>query len=305
MRKLWGLAILLVLDARAAEIAITFDDLPVVTARDPLARQQRITRDLLAHLKKRRLPVVAFVNGDKLLVDGKVVPERVALLDQWMKAGFELGNHTFSHRSLNRIPVEEYEADIVAGEKHLADVIRRHRGQLRYFRHPFLQTGRSAEVRDRVTAFLGKRGYTVAPVTIDNSEWIFARAYDLADADTKRKIVGVYIEYMLAKVQWHHREAVRLFGREIRHVLLVHANALNAEAFGALADRISKRGGHRFITLSRALEDPAYASPDTYFGPAGISWLDRWALTRGVSKEFFAAEPRTPEWVQKIAGVRE
>lgn len=304
MRKLWGLAILLVLDARAAEIAITFDDLPVVTARDPLARQQRITRDLLKHLKKRRLPIIGFVNGDKLLVDGKVVPERVALLHQWMKAGFELGNHTFSHRSLNRIPVEEYEADIVAGEKHLADVIRRHRGQLRYFRHPFLQTGRSAEVRDRVTAFLGKRGYTVAPVTIDNSEWIFARAYDLADAATKPKIVAAYLDYMVAKVEYHRDEAVRLFGREIRHVLLVHANALNAEAFGALADRISKQG-HRFITLSRALEDPAYGSADAYFGPAGISWLDRWALTREVPKEFFAAEPRTPEWVQKVAGVKE
>jgi hypothetical protein len=200
--------------------------------------------------------------------------------------------------------VEEYEANLIAGEKHLADVIRRHRGQLRYFRHPFLQTGRSAEVRDRVTAFLGKRGYTVAPVTIDNSEWIFARAYDLADAATKPKIVAAYLDYMAAKVEYHHQEAIRLFGREIRHVLLVHANALNAEAFGALADRISKQG-HRFITLSRALQDPAYGSPDSYFGPAGISWLDRWALTREVPKEFFAAEPRTPEWVQQAAEVKE
>jgi peptidoglycan/xylan/chitin deacetylase (PgdA/CDA1 family) len=292
------LAILLVFDARAAEIAITFDDLPVVTAgRDPLARQQRITRDLLAHLTKRRLPAVGFVNGEKLLVDGKVVPARVALLDAWTNAGFELGNHTFSHRSLNRIPVEEYEADIIAGEKHVP-------GKLRYFRHPFLHTGRSAEVRDRVNAFLAKRGYTVAPVTIDNSEWIFARAYDVADAKTKRKIVAAYLDYMVAKVEYHHHEAVRLFGREIRHVLLVHANALNAEAFGALADRISKRG-HRFITLSRALEDPAYASPDAYFGPGGISWLDRWALTRGVPDGFFSGEPKTPEWVQKVAGIEE
>ncbi|HYC58787.1 MAG TPA: hypothetical protein VEK79_04400 [Thermoanaerobaculia bacterium] len=40
----------------------TFDDLPVVTDRDPLARQQRIMRDLLAHLKKRRLPVIGLVD---------------------------------------------------------------------------------------------------------------------------------------------------------------------------------------------------------------------------------------------------
>jgi peptidoglycan/xylan/chitin deacetylase (PgdA/CDA1 family) len=293
----------------AADIAITFDDLPVVTAgRDPLARQQRITRDLLAHLTERRLPIVGFVNGDKLFVNGTVVPERVALLDRWMDAGFELGNHTFSHRSLNRIAVEEYEADLVAGEQHLADVIRRHRGKLRYFRHPFLHTGRSAEVRERVTAFLGKRGYTIAPVTIDNAEWIFARAFDVAeerkDPALQRKIVDAYLDYMIAKVDYHHHEAKRLFGREIRHVLLVHANALNAEAFGALADRIVKRG-HRFVALSHALEDGAYASKDAYFGAYGISWLDRCALTRGVPKEFFAAEPRTPEWVQTVAGVEE
>jgi peptidoglycan/xylan/chitin deacetylase (PgdA/CDA1 family) len=260
MRWLSVLAMLLVLDARAADIAITFDDLPVVTGRVPIERQERITRDLLAHLTKRKLPAIGFVNGDKLLVDSKVVPARVALLERWTKAGFELGNHTFSHRSLNRIAAEEFEADIIAGEKHLP-------GKPRYFRHPFLHTGRSAEVRDRVNAFLAKRGYTVAPVTIDNSEWIFARAYDVAAPETRPKIVAAYLDYMLAKVEYHHQEAIRLFGRSIAHILLVHANALNAAAFGELADRIAKRG-HRFITLSRALEDPAYESPDAYFGLA-------------------------------------
>lgn len=284
----------------AAEIAITFDDLPAASMSD----RQNLTRHLLAHLTKRKLPIIGFVNGDKLLVAGKVATERVALLDQWMEAGFELGNHTFSHRSLNRIPVEEFEADIVAGEKYLVEVIRRHRGELRYFRHPYLHTGRSAEVRERVTAFLGKRGYTVAPVTIDNSDWLFARAYDLADLETRKKIIPAYLDYMMAKIEYHDREAVKLFDREVRHVLLVHANALNAEAFGMLADRIVERG-HRFISLTRALEDPAYTSKDTYFGASGISWLDRWAITRGVPKEFFHGEPTTPEWIQKIAGIEE
>jgi peptidoglycan/xylan/chitin deacetylase (PgdA/CDA1 family) len=285
----------------AADIAITFDDLPATTMRDP----ERLTRDLLAHLTRRKLPAVGFVNGDKLLDDGQVVPARVALLDRWMEAGFELGNHTFSHRSLHRIPPEEYEADIVAGERHLVDVVRRHRGRLRYFRHPFLHTGRSAEVRDRVTTFLKKRGYTIAPVTIDNSEWIFARAYEVTtDAETRKKLIEAYLDYMEAKVEYHRDEAVRLFGREIRHVLLVHANALNAEAFGALADRLTKRG-HRFITLAKALKDPAYRSRDEFFGGGGISWLDRWALTRGVPQDFFANEPRTPQWVQDVAGIEE
>ncbi|MFL6244885.1 MAG: polysaccharide deacetylase family protein [Thermoanaerobaculia bacterium] len=297
-RFFWLAAILLVLDARAAHIAITFDDLPVVNSDDPIARQRRITRHLLAQLKKRRLPAVGFVNGNKLLVDGKVAPERVALLKRWIKAGFELGNHTFSQRSLNRVSVEEFEEDIVAGEDNIPG------GKLHYFRHPYLHTGRSPEDRDRVNAFLGKRGYTIAPVTIDNSDWIFARAYDLADAATKQRVKAAYLEYMVARVQYHSYEALRLFRRGIPQVLRVHVNALNADAFGELADRLFG-GGHRFITLVRALSDSAYWSEDCYFGPAGMSSLDRWAVTRGVPAGFFAEEPRTPKWVQELAGIKE
>jgi peptidoglycan/xylan/chitin deacetylase (PgdA/CDA1 family) len=298
MRRL-ALIAFLACSATASEIAITFDDLPVVTSADLIARQQRITRDLLAHLTSRKIPVVGLVNTGKL-----ATPAHVALLDRWLEAGFELGNHTHSHRDLHVISAEAFEVDIVMGETPLRDVIRRRGGTLRYFRHPFLHTGRSDDVRARIDAFLAKRGYTVAPVTIDNSEWIFARAYERADRSVRAKVVNAYLDYMMAKVEYHDAEAKKLFDREIRQVLLVHANALNAEAFGKLADRLAKRG-HRFITLERALEDPAYQSRDGWRGAGGISWLDRWALTRGVPKGFFANEPRTPQWVQDLAGLEE
>lgn len=283
----------------ASEIAVTFDDLPLSRSSEPIAEQQRVTRDLLAHLTSRKIPVVAFVNTSKL-----ATPKHVVLLDRWLEAGVELGNHTYSHPSLHRVTPEEYEADIVKGETPLREVIRRHHGRFRYFRHPFLQTGRTDEVRTRIDAFLAKRGYTVAPVTIDNSEWIFARAYELAKGGQKKQVVNAYLDYMMAKVAYHDAEGKKLFEREIRHVLLVHANALNAHAFGMLADRIVA-AGHRFITLERALEDPAYRSKDEFRGAAGISWLDRWAITRGVGKGFFVGEPRTPQWVQELAGFEE
>ena len=285
--------------ATAAEIAVTFDDLPLVTSGDPIARQQRLTRELLAHLTSRKIPAVGLVNTSKLATE-----EHTALLDRWLEAGFELGNHTYAHRDLHRIPAEAFEEDIVKGETPLREVIRRHRGRLRYFRHPFLHTGRTDEVRERIDAFLARRGYIVAPVTIDNSEWIFARAYDLAKGAQQKKVADAYLDYMMAKTAYHDGEAKKLFGREIRQVLLVHANALNAHAFGALADRMAK-AGHRFITLERALEDPAYQSRDGWRGAGGISWLDRWAVTRGVPKGFFANEPKTPKWVQELAGFEE
>ena len=44
-----------------------------------------------------------------------------------------------------------------------------------------------------------------------------------------------------------------MFGREIPQVLLLHANALNAERFGAVADALVRRG-YRFISLDEALQ---------------------------------------------------
>lgn len=285
--------------ALASEIAVTFDDLPLQAASEPLAVQERITRDILRHLDARKIPAVGFVNANKL-----ATPAHEALLERWLDAGLELGNHTYSHPDLHRIEPEAFEEDVVRGETPLRRLIEARGGTLRYFRHPFLHTGTSDETRARMDAFFAKRGYTVAPVTIDNSEWIFARAYQVAGPEERGRIADAYVEYMDAKVAYHVREAKALFDRDVRQVLLVHANALNGDAFGRLADRLAERG-HTFIALERALEDPAYDAPDTYRGAGGISWLDRWALTRGVPKSFFKEEPRTPEWIQEIAGIKE
>ena len=149
----------------------------------------------------------------------------------------------------------------------------------------------------QLEAFLSARGYRVAPVTIDNDEYIFAQAYDRAsvrgDRDTMRRVAAAYVPYMDAKLAFFERNSMELFGREIRQILLVHANMLNADEFDRLAQTIEHRG-YRFITLERALEDPALQSADTYIGPAGITWLQRWALTNKMPKSFFQGEPEVP-----------
>ena len=54
-----------------------------------------------------------------------------------------------------------------------------------------------------------------------------------------------------------------------------------------------------FPTLEEALNDSAYRSTDTYVGPAGITWLHRWALTRGMRGAVFAGEPEVPDWIAR------
>ncbi len=114
----------------------------------------------------------------------------------------DLGNHTFSHKSLNRIPAKDYIEDLLKGEKIIRGLMQEANKELIYFRHPFLQTGRSIEVRDSLETFLKNHNYKIAPVTIDNSEWVFASAYEKAllanDSSMMKKIVDAYIPYMKA-----------------------------------------------------------------------------------------------------------
>ena len=137
----------------------------------------------------------------------------------------------------------------------------------------------------------------VAPVTMDNAEWIFARAYLKAKGRQRRKIADAYLVYMEAKTDYWERQSVALLGREIPQVLLVHANRLNADHFERVAAMLARRG-YRFVPLEDALADEAYASPDRFTGAAGISWLHRWALTRGGGSLLVPDEPghRAGSW---------
>ncbi len=298
--------------APSRRVAITIDDLPGpprAVVQDPggdLAAFQAMTQKLLAALKASETPAIGFVNEGKLAPGGEVDPGRVALLEAWRDAGMELGNHTFSHPDLHHTDLADFEKDVVRGEDRTKAILAARGKKLRYFRHPFLHTGRTLEVKHGLETFLSERGYTVAPVTHDNGEWIFAVAYAIAgnrgDAASQKRIADAYVPYMDAKFDYFERESKALFGREIPQILLIHANSLNSDLYPGLA-RMMKKRGYRFVPLAEALEDPAFRSPDAFTGPGGISWLHRWALTRGDKRLILPDEPMVPKFVLDLAGV--
>ena len=280
------------------EVVVTFDDLPTVSRNftQPTDRE-RITRQIVATITAHRIPAVAFVNEGKLYRDGALEAARVDLLRQWTRAGIELGNHTYSHLDLHTAPLADYLRDIERGDSVTRAVMAEVGRKPRYFRHPFLHTGRTLEVRSEVGRTLARLGYTVAPVTIDDSDYIFAAAYDDAlgqrDSVEANRIGDEYVAYMDRVFAFYEAQSQAIAGRALPHVLLVHASLLNADRFGDVARAIERRG-YTYVTLERALGDSVYRSPDTYVGPAGISWLHRWALTRGLRGSVFAGEPEVP-----------
>jgi peptidoglycan/xylan/chitin deacetylase (PgdA/CDA1 family) len=305
-----AIAVLLALGLQATpstvrEIAVTIDDLPTASVLgSDLGAAQRITADLLAALTRNHAPAIGFVNEGKLRSGGRVDPRRVALLRQWLDAGIELGNHTFSHVDFHSTPLADYERQVLDGEKVTKELLQERRKNIRYFRHPFLHTGRSASDRRQFERFLRQHGYRVAPITFDNYDYVFAAAYDRAaardDGDAQQKIADEYVSYMEAIAAFYEQQSVAIVGREVRQTLLIHANALNAATFDRLASMLRARG-YRFITLDRALADPAYQHRDEYYGPAGITWLHRWALTDGKRGTIFAGEPIVPDWIEQAA----
>ena len=80
----------------------------------------------------------------------------------WIDSGFELGNHTFSHSFLNKVGLAAWEDDVVQGESVTRMLLAERKMMLRYFRHPFLDTGRDLLTRRQAEAFLTNRG-TIRP----------------------------------------------------------------------------------------------------------------------------------------------
>jgi peptidoglycan/xylan/chitin deacetylase (PgdA/CDA1 family) len=306
--------------ARAADpdrqIAVTFDDLPWASLdpNTPLppsggsvpADIRAQSTKLLADIRAAGTPATGFVNESRLLAHGQLQDDRVAMLDAWLDAGLELGNHTASHLDLHAVGLPAYERDVLLGEQHLRPLLARHGQVPRWFRHPFLRTGRSAAEKAAFTAFLTAHGYRIAPVTITSSDWLWAAAYartlGSGDTATQARLRDDYLAYMLRTVVYFEGRSRALLGRELPQVLLLHANALNADSYAALVAALRARG-YRFITLDEAMRDPAYLRPDGYVGPLGTSWIHRWALAAGRSWMFYNGEPTSPRWVLDLAGI--
>ncbi len=286
------------------QIAITIDDLPTISrSMNTDALRAELTDQLLGHLNQYKVQATGYVIGEKLVRDGKVIPAQYDLLKKWLKAGHSLGNHTFGHVGINTISAAAYERDVLGADTLLRGFLHRQHAELKYFRHPYLHRGNTVEKRDSLEMILAKHNYIQAPVTVDNDEYLFAAAFEKAlgsnNPPLADSVSNTYINYMMNYVHYYESQADSLFHRPIPHILLLHANLLNSKALGLLLSRL-KADGYQFVTLQKALEDPCYLTQDQYIGKRGISWIHRWALSKGKKGAFFKGEPEVPKFISDL-----
>jgi peptidoglycan-N-acetylglucosamine deacetylase len=252
----------------AQRIAVTIDDLPWNGRTRPGESIEQATRRLLTTLVSRNIPAVGFVNCARTSMDDPV-------LLAWRTAGMELGNHGSNHLDLDKVEVSTWIDDVRACHQTLTSAFGT---PDRFFRFPYGHQGTSDLRRSAAAEALRNMGYGTAHFTIDNSEWILAAAYARAliagDARQRDAIAVAYVEHMSAALAHFTEVARSVVGRDVPHVLLLHANSLAADHLGQVLDEFRTQGAV-FVTLAEALADPIYLQNDRYVGPKGLSWLYR------------------------------
>ncbi len=150
--------------------------------------------------------------------------------------------------------------------------------KFRYFRYPYLITGKSIEARTAFESYLKENRYIIAPVTLVTADWLFDKKYILAkqnnNSSKMEEIILDYLSFTTKKIDFCKKVSNMLFNRNIRHILLLHANQINADCLERILLNI-KNMGYTFITLDRALEDPVYKISDQYYDGLGMASLYR------------------------------
>jgi peptidoglycan/xylan/chitin deacetylase (PgdA/CDA1 family) len=287
----------------ARRVSITIDDGPVVGQMTDLGAFQRITNGLVGSFQVEKVPVTIFINERQLNVPGQR-DARAAVVEQWLNAGFDVGNHTYSHRSANSVSIDEFQDDVIKGEVIMRPLIEARGRQLVWLRYPYLHSGTTAETHQAIVDFLERRKYRVAPVTVDYADYTFAGAYTRelrrGNVEVAERIKQAYLDQVDVGFEYAERASRELFGREVAQILLIHCNELNAVSLRESIARMRKRG-YAFISLDEAMQDAAYQRPDTFAGSGG-SWLSRTATSRGtpLPPAITALRPVVPAWITAL-----
>lgn len=247
------------------QMAVTFDDLPFAYPGTLTHEEQRVAvRSILDTLARHRITATMFVNGGALTNANRVRVDDVA------RAGHVIGSHTFSHPDLARISAEDFIRDIERNEP----AIRPWLNGPQYLRYPFLRQGDTVDKRDTVLRWLREHDIRVAPVSMDNNDYLYnQRAVDAQRGGRAVNLQAEYLEHMREMAGYYDTKARQLIGRPVKQVLLLHMNYLNGLYLEALLSQF-EADGWTFITFEDALTDPVYSMPYEYVGRRGAGHLD-------------------------------
>ncbi|MDQ3179820.1 MAG: polysaccharide deacetylase family protein [Acidobacteriota bacterium] len=283
------------------KLAIGFVSIPPVDrTENPPKDSDATARLMIAKLTQYKIPAIGFVQGAMISDGEKFYPARADIVRLWRDAGFEIGIGGYRHIWFYNTPFEDYVVNTEKNERVTKKILAEKNLQLRYFSYPFLNTGKTVEERNRFENWLKERNLTSVKYTIDNNEWMYSYAYDLArndnDISTMTEIRVEFINYISKMFDHYEAYSTELFGRDINQTMVLTPSRLVADSSDDLFGMIEKRG-YKFVSMDEALSDEAYRTEENFVGEWGISWFERWAKTQGRK---LRDEPKVSADVQKI-----
>jgi peptidoglycan/xylan/chitin deacetylase (PgdA/CDA1 family) len=254
-------------------IAVTLDDAPLMHRNaypGPFERAQTVD-SLVSALTTRGVPATVFAIGQDLENE-----EDRALLARWSAAGFMVGNHSYTHRSFDELTPEEGRREILRTREKIHEAITPISSSP-YFRFPFLEEGETPEVRASWMAMLDSLGMIPARVTITTDDWRYDARYEEAelaeDWESRYEIGQEYLAHVLQSVQFWDDVARDLYGRQVQHVLMLHANRINRDYLGPILDALAG-SNHQFVSLDRAYRDALFQEDVNWTSTNGMSFLE-------------------------------
>jgi beta-lactamase regulating signal transducer with metallopeptidase domain len=275
----------------AKRIAIGFVSIPPLdrTANPPKDSDATI-RLLIEKLKSHKVPAIGFLQGGMISDGEKLFPVRANMVRLWRDAGLEVGIGNFKHVWFYDTPYEEYVAGVEKNEQIARKILAEKNLSLKYFSYPFLNTGKTADDRQRFENWLQARGLAPVKYTFDNSEWLYSYAYDMArndnDVNTMNEVRAAFVKYMSEMFDHYEAYSQEMFGRDIAQTMVLTPSRLITDSADDLFGMIEKRG-YKFVAMEEALADEAYKTPENFvntrdaIGKSGISWFERWTLAQG------------------------
>jgi peptidoglycan/xylan/chitin deacetylase (PgdA/CDA1 family) len=289
--------------AQSRTVALTIDDLPFVAGNDQhLGPENALAaiaanRKLLKAFARHGVPVTGFVNEKRVEQLGKAAGAEI--LQSWVNHGLDLGNHSYAHPDFNDLSVEQFEDEVIKGETTIVPLMQGANRRAEFFRFPFNHTGDTEAKHSAIMEFLSHRGYRLAPCTIENSDYIFAAAYQRMaarrDRASEARLRREYLAFTAAQIDYFSRLNAEVLGNEPPEIMLLHDNQLNADVINKILALFETRA-YKFVSLDQAARDPVYQSPDTFITKYGPMWGYRWARERGVKVDG-SKEPDPPAWV--------
>jgi peptidoglycan-N-acetylglucosamine deacetylase len=254
----------------AQSLALSFDD-----GFDPRDNPQAAIWNtaILTALSNAGIKSILFAAGKT--VDSQ---EGLALAGTWGRSGHGIANHTYAHMNLGsgKTTLEAFIADVERNEA----LVKELPGWTRRFRFPYLKEGETTAKRDGFRHWLAAHAYMSGAVSIDASDWYYNNRYlrwkGAHPGEDPSRFRAAYLDHLWNRATYYDGLSEKLFQRSIKHVLLLHTNAINA-AFLPDVIAMFRAKGWNFTSPDDAYRDPVYAANPAVL-PAGESIL--WSLAR-------------------------